>query len=269
VSAISTVPPILDIRHLDPPTTPAMTVIDPFTQPPEPLVQRVRKLLDKAERTDNVHESEAFARKAAELVAEHRISPDQLAAGERRSDDLRIVEIMIGRGAYVRARLALLAEIAAAHDVRVIFQSTPVGTVAFAAGHHTDLEIVEMLYSSLHQQAASHMASVKRSTGAATQRYRRSFLFGFAGRIGEILAESRRTVEASVGVTTAAANAVMLRERAERVADFVDREWGSVRSASRPRPVQPSGYVSGAAAAERADLGRVRLGGRRSIGRGS
>ena len=40
------------------------------------LLGRVRKLLDKAEGTTNAHEADAFSRKAAELIAEHRIDAE-------------------------------------------------------------------------------------------------------------------------------------------------------------------------------------------------
>ena len=53
------------------------------------LLVRVRKLLDKAEGTLNAHEADAFSRKAAELIAEHRIDPERLAAVDA-SDDLRV-----------------------------------------------------------------------------------------------------------------------------------------------------------------------------------
>ncbi|MFN3254808.1 MAG: DUF2786 domain-containing protein [Ilumatobacter sp.] len=240
----------------------------PAVEPAESLVARVRKLLDKAERTDNEHESEAFARKAAELVAHYRIQPEQLAdAGAR--DDLGIVELNIGRGAYVRGRLALLMAVAAAHDVRVVFRALPGGTVAYAAGHRRDLDVVEVMYTSLHQQASGQMAMIKRSTGAATQRFRRSFLFGFATRLGDLLAEARSSVEASAGSAEhVAANALALQERAEKVDEFVRSSWGRVRAAGAPRSVQPDGFASGVSAAERADVGRTRLGGRPALGSG-
>ncbi len=235
------------------------------------LVERVRKLLEKSRGTDNPHEADAFASKAAELVARHRIDPERLESAEGRADDLGVREIMIGRGAYTRARLALLAAIGEAHDVRVVFQAQPTGTVAFCAGHRTDLDIVEVMYTSLHQQAAAQMAGIRRQTGAATQRYRRSFLFGFAERIGELLADARRAVEESSRAAAperAASVDLVLRERSERVDDFVRGEWGRVRSAARVAPIGADGWQRGTEAAERADVGRSRLTGRRSLGRG-
>ena len=153
------------------------------------MVSRVRKLMDKAAATSNAHEADAFSRKAAALIAQHRIDPDALADSE--TDELAVREIVLGRGAYVRARLALLMAVAEAHDARVVFASTPTGTVAYVAGHASDLELVEVMYTSLHAQAAAQMATERRSTPAATQRHRRSFLFGYADRVAKSFDEVR------------------------------------------------------------------------------
>lgn len=243
------------------------TAADPADQI---LVERVRKLLDKAARTDNPHEADAFAAKAAELVAQHRIDPARLASSAADPAELAVREILIGRGAYTRARLALLTAIGDAHDVRVVFQARPEGTVAFCAGHRTDLDVVEVMYTSLHQQAATHMAHLKRSTGSATQQFRRSFLFGFAERIGELLAESRRDVEEAAQASAGDGTSVVveLRKRSERVDDFVASQWGRVRSAKPAAAVGAAGWQRGTEAADQADVGRSRLRSRRAIGRG-
>lgn len=237
---------------------------------PDPwLVERVRKLLDKAARTDNRYESDSFARKAAELVARHRIDPERLAERQR-PDDLALVEITVGRGAYVRGRIDLLHSIADSHDVRMVFRSTPTGSVATLAGRRDDLSIVEVMYASLHQQAATQMSGIRRSTGAATQRHRRAFLFGFATRIGELLAEARADVERSASAQAGTnTTELVLRERRERVDAFARESWGRVRSASRPSAVVPDGFARGVAAAERADVGRTRLAGRAPLPTGN
>lgn len=232
------------------------------------LSERVRKLLDKAERTDNVHEAEAFARKAAELVAEHRIDPERLA-DRSRPDDLALNEIEVGRGAYVRGRLGLLQAIAEAHDVRMVFRSGPTGSVAMLAGRHDDLSIVELMYASLHQQVAAQMSELRGPTGASTQRQRRAFLFGFSTRIGELLAETRATVESAAARSSGNdMAAVVLRERSERLDDFARRSWGRVRSAAAPSAVVPDGFARGMSAADRADVGRTRFAGRKKLGTG-
>ena len=71
-----------------------------------PLVAKVRKLLAMAERSTNANEADAFSRKAAELIAAHRIDPERLRCASH--DELRVLQVAVGRGAYVRGRLALL-----------------------------------------------------------------------------------------------------------------------------------------------------------------
>lgn len=237
----------------------------------ESLIALVRKLLDKAEATQNAHEADAFAKKAAELVARHRIEPSRLRGGAQGfGDDLAIRDISMGRGAYARGRLALLDTIARYHDVRVVFASTPTGTVAHAAGFTSDLDVVEMLYQSLHTQVAAQMAEQRRATAAATQQFRRSFLFGFADRLDQVLGEVRRSVHSQAKATqeSASSTELALRERNERVDEFLAQSFGRIRSARPAGAAQIGGFSAGAAAAERADIGRSKIGGRREIGPG-
>jgi hypothetical protein len=232
------------------------------------LLIRVRKLLDKAEGTSNAHEADAFSRKAAEIIAAHRIDPARLVDLDP-SDELRVREFELGRGAYVRARLALLLAVAEVHDVRVVFQSRPDGTVALAAGYRSDLGVVEVLYNSLHQQAASQMAGERRGTAAATQRFRRSFLFGFAEKISQTLKDSQAVAASSVSVVDASgSHSLAVLSRNTRIDDFATTAFGRVRTARAPSAAQTGGWNAGSAAASRADVGRSRLSGRRSIGRG-
>ena len=231
------------------------------------LVSRVRKLMDKAAATSNVHEADAFSRKAAELIARHRIDPDALVASA--NDGLAVREIVLGRGAYVRARLALLMAVAEAHDGRVVFASTPTGTVAYVAGHNSDLDLIEVLYTSLHTQAAAQMASERRSTPAATQRHRRSFLFGYADRVAKSFDEARVSAEASASVAAdSASRSLARRERIQQVDEFVSKRFGRVRTARSSAGAELGGWSAGSAAAERADLGRQRVDRRRSLGPG-
>ncbi len=173
------------VRNGQPAGTAAMS-----GDPPVSLVAKIRKLLAKAEGTDNPNEAEAFSAKAAQLIAAHRIDPRHVAEALA-SGELGLRRIVIGRGAYVRARLALLAAVAGNHDCEVVFETGPHGTTATIAGYQSDLDVTEVLYTSLHAQAANQMAAVRRRTPAATQRWRRSFLFGFARRVAELLAAAR------------------------------------------------------------------------------
>ena len=243
----------------------------------EALIRRVRKLLAKAESTANPNEAEAFSAKAAELIAAHRLDPDHVRDSlDRGTVGLR--RILLGRGAYVRARLALLMAVARSHDCEVVFETGADGTVAVVAGFDSDLVVTALLYESLHVQAASQMATGKLATPAATQRWRRSFLFGYARRIGEMLAASRAQAapppSARPGPPTlfddsGAPSTPDLLARAARVKAYAKEAFGPVRTARAVRPPTAKGWHDGQRAAASADIGRSRLGGRRALGRGS
>lgn len=233
------------------------------------LVLRVRKLMDKAAATSNVHEADAFSRKAAELVARHRIDSESLV--EHGGDELAVREIALGRGAYVRGRLALLMAVAEAHDARVVFGATPSGTIAYVAGHTRDLDVAEVMYTSLHSQAASQMSAERRTTSAATQRYRRAFLFGYADQVAKSFDEVRRVAEAASPATVAiddGGRSLARLERGRRVDEFVGQRFGRIRTARSAAGADVTGWSAGSVAAERADLGRRRVDGRRSLGTG-
>lgn len=229
------------------------------------LLAKVRKLLAMAEGSPNPNEADAFSRKAAELIAVHRIDPERLRA--EADDDLSVLEVELGRGAYVRGRLDLLQVIAEAHGCRVVFEVRNRGTVAFVAGFRSDLDTTELLFNSLHTQASSRMAGEKRATGAATQQWRRSFLFGFADEIRQMLDSSAKEAQRHVHPSSSTVPALRARDR--RVAEFSRRRWGRVSAARRPKPATVTGFEAGRRAAARADLGRRRMGGLRAIGRGA
>jgi hypothetical protein len=241
----------------------------------EALVGKVRKLLAKAESTSNPNEAEAFSAKAAELIAINRLDPAQVRDSLERGE-LAVRRIPLGRGAYVRARLALLMAVAGAHDCEVVFETGPAGTVAVVAGFDADLVVTALLFESLHVQAANQMAGTRLATPAATQRWRRSFLFGYARRVGELLSASRAQAApppAAAGPPTLfdgepRASVPDLRARTERVKEFARAAFGPVHTARGARPTSAAGWKDGHRAAGRADIGRSRLAGRRAIGRG-
>jgi hypothetical protein len=232
----------------------------------DPVLDKVRKLLAKAEATHNEHEAEAFAAKATALIAAHRIDVSRLASAG--GDVVGLREVPVGRGAYVRARLALLGAVAAAHDCEVVWRTGPDGATGILAGFTSDLDATLMIYESLHLQATSRMAAERRATPAATQRWRRAFLFGYADRAGELLRETRRQVETDVR-TAGSSTLPDLAGRAAQVRAFASTAFGRVTAASAPAPAAASGYHHGHAAASSADIGRSRLAARPQLGRGT
>jgi hypothetical protein len=229
-----------------------------------PLITKVRKLLAMAEGSSNRNEADAFSRKAAELIAANRIDPERLRQGVH--DALGVLQVALGRGAYVRGRLSLLQVIGDAHGCRTVFEIHDRGTVAMVAGFRTDLDTVELLYNSLHTQAASRMASQRRATPAATQQWRRSFLFGYADQIRTMLKATAAEAVQRVHPSSAALPA--LRARDKRVEEYSRQQFGRVVAARRPRAALATGWEAGKRAASMADLGRARLPEVRAIGSG-
>jgi hypothetical protein len=229
------------------------------------LLAKVRKLLAMAEGTANANEADAFSLKAAELIAAHRIDPDRLR--DEGDCDLDVDEYLIGRGAYVRGRLSLLQVIADAHGCKVVFEVRPVGTVAFVAGFGSDLQTTGLLYNSLHTQASARMSAERRATAAATQQWRRSFLFGYADQVRRMLDDTVGEAERQAHPSTATLPARRARDR--RVDEFARQQFGRVVAARRPKAATVTGFDAGRRAASRADLGRQRVGGVRAIGRGA
>lgn len=236
----------------------------------EQLVERVRKLLAKAESTANANEAEAFSAKAAALIAEHRLDPTRVKESLR-SGQLVVRRVEIGRGAYVRARLSLLHAVAAHHDCELVWHNEAVGAVAIVAGFDDDVSLTEVLYHSLHTQAASQMAAIRQTRPGATQRFRRSFLFGYARRIDELLTESKAastaSASAAAAATTSGETLPDVAARTDRVKTFAAAQFGRVVRASAPKPAQASAWAAGHRAAGSADLGRTRLAGRPALRR--
>jgi len=229
------------------------------------LLAKVRKLLAMAEGTANPNEADSFSRKAAELIAANRIDPERLRAES--TGDLGVWEVELGRGAYVRGRLALLQAIGEGHGCRVVFEIRDRGTVGFVAGFRSDLDAAQLMYNSLHTQASARMGAERRQTAAATQRWRRSFLFGYAAQIAAMLATTASEATRHVHPSSAALPALRARER--RVDEYARQQFGRVTRARRPKPTTATGWEAGQRAASRADLGRPRFGGLRAIGRGA
>jgi len=231
------------------------------------ITAKVRKLLAKAERTPNAAEADAFSRKAAELIAAHRLDPERLHGSV--DDQLGTIEIGLGRGAYVRARLALVGAVAAASGCPVVFRRTETETVAMIAGYRSDLETIEAMYTSLHAQAATRLAAQRRFDAASTRQWRRSFLFGFADEVREMLRESMIAAEQQHHAGGGESLVPALQSRDQRVRDFATSSWGATRRAKPAAQTNLLGYLAGQDAASSADLGRSRVGQRAALGRGS
>jgi hypothetical protein len=227
-------------------TAPAAAGLD------EQILARVRGLLAKAEATEFDEEAEALTEKAQELIARHAVDEALAHAGDDVGEpSARRIPV---DPPYAEPKAAVLTQVGEANRCRVVY-SHDLGWVT-AIGYEGDLDAVELLATSLLAQATATMArhgSRREASGRSrTQSFRRSFLFGFAGRIGQRLREAteHQTAEAAAGdgrlLPVLSARDERLDAAVAELFPDIEHRSGSVSHGG--------GFAAGQAAADLADL---------------
>jgi hypothetical protein len=126
-------------------------------------------------------------------------------------------------------------------------------------GFRRELDAVELLFTSLLAQATAAMArhgSVKDSYGITrTRSFRRSFMFGFANRIGERLRAASASQERQVNSETCGALLPVLASRAEQVEAAVNAAFPHLVHSRSASISNAEGWRAGRTAADLAHLG--------------
>lgn len=230
------------------------------------MLTRIRALLAKAERTDFPEEAEALSAKAQELMARHSID-EALLADRSHSGDVPAA-CRIGVDApYETAKAILLDAVASANRCQSVWNSG--FGFSTVVGFEPDLEVVELLYTSLLVQGTAAMTRAEAAQRAAgrrrTKTFRQSFLMAYAHRIGERLATAaeRATAErATEGQLTAGATDAtgatqgrllpVLAARDLAVADRAERMFPETVRTRVRGVTDGEGWAHGTAAADRA-----------------
>ncbi|MEU6795435.1 DUF2786 domain-containing protein [Nonomuraea wenchangensis] len=213
-------------------------------------LERVRKLLAKAERTDNEHERATFMAAASALMAKHGI--DALSPGaDRETPGDRVVTLP---APWAREKARLVSLVAQAVRCRpLLIGRGDDGHRVHVFGFAADLERADLLATSLLLQMASGLARVRPPGDAVSPRaYRRSWLIGFTDEVYRLLCAAEAGAEADAAGT---GTALVLADRRAEVERAVAAHYPRVRM-SVPR-TSGTGYRDGVAAARHADLGRT------------
>jgi hypothetical protein len=234
------------------------------------LLARVRKLLAKAEDPAVTEaEAESYNTKAAQLIARYGIDRAMLAAADAGTDEITTIKIEIDNP-YSRDKAGLLCNIAHPLRCRALLHRWNQNVSAVTVfGFRSDLERVELLFTSLLLQATTQVTRVRPEhtyRGESLAAYRRTWLHGFAGAVFDRLKQSEagaaREHRAEPGGKSAE---LVLRDRDTLVKDAYDEEFGNLRTAP-PRRLSGTGYLDGHVAGERANLNTTGLtGGHRAI----
>jgi len=216
-----------------------------------PKLAQVRALLAKAESTDFDEEAEALSAKAQELISRYALGR-LLDRSERPESgtDLRVRRLWLD-APYVRAKAALVSEVASANRC----QAACTESLGFCVviGASADLDAVELLVTSLLVQASAAMVRHGRrfdeSGVPRTRSFRQSFLMAYATGIGKRL----RSATEAVAAEDDGRFLPVLRDQETRVAEAFDAMVPhTVRRTTRIS--NGEGWAAGLAAADLALL---------------
>jgi hypothetical protein len=241
------------------------------TEAPDKLLDRVRKLLAKAEdESCTPPEAEALTAKAAELMAKYGIDRALLAAVRPETDApaSRFVEI---DNPWGRVKAHLLCGLGSALRCQCIMITTRTGLRIHVFGYASDIERTDLLYTSVLIQMWHGLAVALVPEWASPRAWRRSWLLGFAAavtsrvRAAEDAARSQSEQSAPAGQPSR--TALVLADREQVIRSAVAQEYPVTRTARLT--YSGSGYGEGYAQGQRADIGsrRVSPAGNRSLTR--
>lgn len=244
---------------MDPPSAWARLASAPRRSPADAsnvdvkVVDKIRALLAKAEGTDFPAEAEAFTEKAQELMSRHAIDAAMLA-NDRSHDlgtDVRSRRIHIDNP-YAPQKAQLLGSVATANGGRVVWDEQ--FGWATVVGFPLDLDLAELLFTSLLIQLTRAMSDASRNGGRAkSPAFRRAFVLSYANRIRERLEEARHHARDQAQVHYGTALVPVMAARTEAVDQVTQQIFPRLR-ASRTRSVDAQGWWAGRVAADVANL---------------
>ena len=161
----------------------------------EKMLSRVRALLAKAEATEFPDEAEALSAKAQALMVRHSLR-EAVADHDHGRPSVAAARRVWIDNPYVAAKVALVQAVAEANRCRTVWHKD-LGCVV-NVGADSDLDVVDLLTTSLLVQASRAMLVAGRRHDvrgqSRTKSFRLSFLVAYATRIGERLAATSSSV---------------------------------------------------------------------------
>ncbi|MCO6004792.1 DUF2786 domain-containing protein [Actinoallomurus purpureus] len=219
------------------------------------IPDRIRALLAKAESTEFPEEAEALTARAQHLMARHSIDQALLPTRAGPPGDGPLGRRLPIDAPYESPKAALLGTVADANRCRAVWtRSLGFSTVL---GFPSDVDAVELLFTSLLVQATSALVHEGgRGRRSRTRAFRRSFLVSYAVRVGERLAEATGTAERQAAAETPGTGLLpVLAARDQAVDDAMKAMFPKLTGRRIAAATDREGWLSGQAAADRADLG--------------
>ena len=232
------------------------------SEAPDKLLDRVRKLLAKAEAEGvTPPEAQALTAKAAELMARYGIDRALLAAARPETDapGSRMVDL---DNPWKRVKAHLLCGLGAALRCQCILLTTRTGLQVHIFGFDSDIERTDVLYTSVLVQMSHGLATAIVPDRASPRAWRRSWLLGFGAAV---ITRVKAAEQAAAGHRRAPGGRPR-RARAPRWC-WPTGPWSSSAAVQREYPVtraarttySGTGYGAGYEKGQRADLGTRRV----------
>ena len=246
------------------------------TPPPdENLLDRVRKLLAKAE-ADGVtpQEAEALTGKAAELMARYGIDRARLGA-TRPETDAPADKVVALDNPWATMKAHLLSGLAQALRCQcVLLQGRRSGVRVHVFGYASDIERADILFTSLLVQMARGLAVQEVPAGAPSARaWRRSWMLGYCAAVVTRVKAAEQDAAQAADTEWAAtgdagpSTALVLADRSLAIRRNAEQAYPRARRSHIT--YTGSGYANGYGAGQRADIGSGKLqSGSRALGTG-
>lgn len=224
------------------------------------MLEKIRKILAKAEGTDNVHEADAFLQKAQKLARQHAIDLEtvrQSSTGKSSQPERKVIHIGAPGKQGNTLLIALLAAVGLANDVT--FEASSKNTYAVAYGFPSDIEVVETLFTHLSlqmiQAANDYLktGSYKRD-GVHGKSARKTFYIAFVNRIHARLTEANEAADQEATGTSTAMVLVGKRDEVEKFRKGMSKATTKWRGPSSQRSQSKDALQAGDQAGRNARL---------------
>lgn len=226
------------------------------------MLDKVRKLLAKAESVAGTPEADVFNAKAFELIAKYGI--DETAARAHAGDGPAPIEMVrfTLTGQYLRDQAFLFHVLAEAlHCEPMMLNDYSLQLAYGTAGH---IERLRVLFATLAPQMLAGAARQRpgRFATVGVKAFRRSWMRGFYTEVAARLREA----EGSAAAESGAGTELVLLDDAKRAMAALDADHlGNYGDVTRRGYHDSDAADAGAAAAQRVNLGQAGVGGRRAI----
>lgn len=224
------------------------------------MIEKIQKLLNHAEGTDNEAEQVAFIEKAQLLMQQHAIDQETVKAyGAVGTDTIITIKIPVpSKTPLTNGKRDLLNACAKNNRCRMYYEAhNHSGSVV---GYEADARYVVMLYTHLLGQMDWEMTMAQADLDGyeSVRTFKANFSQAFASKISQRLRKMNENIAPDTSTEEGASMALVLVGRSEAVDIWVDDNLNLKSGAARRLNYSAHGRASGSAAGERADIAGAR-----------